>query len=189
MQILDEAVGELKESELSGVIADVLPVQKTESKKKRELTIESDISMYIPEGYIDDENIRLEIYQRLSNVNSFEELNLIKEELLDRFGKITEEIESLFKHLEIKLMLSEKGFEKIVISGDAVELFVDLKNEEFFSGGYFERIVSYLNSTLSHKSRLNQTKKSLSIRLTLTEYNPLAKLDEIYNYIKILAEL
>ena len=190
MQILDEAVSELKESELAGVIVDVMPQQKIEPKKKTEVTIESDISMYIPESYVDDENIRLEIYQRLSKANSFDELNIIKEELVDRFGKIPQEVEALLKHIEIKLTLSEKGFEKIAINGNAVELFIDLKNEEIFSGGYFEKVVGYINSTIRDKSKLNQTKKSLSIQFNLSHSNnPQTKLGEIHHYIQNLANL
>ncbi len=190
MQILDEAVTELKESELSGIIADVMPTHKPVEKKKAEITVESDISMYIPEAYIEDENTRLEIYQRLSNVHSFDELNVIKDELIDRFGRIPNEVESLLKHLEIKLLLSEKGFEKITISGYTFELYIDLNNEQMFSGGYFEKMVNYINTNLGDKSKLTQTKKSLSIRFYLSQSgNQQEKLEEIYNYIQELTNL
>lgn len=190
MQILDEAVTELKESELSDVIADIVPKEKTEHKKRADVILESDISMFIPEIYIDDENIRLEIYQRLSNANSPEELNIIKDELVDRFGKLPDEVAALVKHIEIKLMLSEKRFEKISINGSTVELFVDLKNEDVFTSGYFEKAVSHINSVLSDRSKLNQTKKSLSIEFRLSSAdNSHQKLAEIYNFIQELTAL
>jgi transcription-repair coupling factor (superfamily II helicase) len=190
MQILDEAVTELKESELGEVIADFIPKDAAPKKKKREVTVESDISMFIPESYVDDENTRLEVYQRLSKVNSFDELNEVKEELVDRFGKLPEEVESLVKHIEIKIMLAEKGFEKIIISGDSVELFLDIKDEEIFSGGYFEKVVGYINSNLSNKSKLKQTKKSLSIILRLSHHNnPELKLNEIHNFVENITKL
>jgi len=190
MQILDEAVTELKESELGEVIADFIPKDAAPKKKKREVTVESDISMFIPESYVDDENTRLEVYQRLSKVNSFDELGAVKEELVDRFGKLPEEVESLVKHIEIKIMLAEKGFEKIIISGDSVELFLDIKDDEIFSGGYFENVVGYINSNLSNKSKLKQTKKSLSIILRLSLHNnPQTKLNEIYNFVENITKL
>jgi transcription-repair coupling factor (superfamily II helicase) len=190
MQILDEAVNELKESELGRVIADFVPTEKAAPKKLREVAVESDISMYIPESYVDDENTRLEIYQRLSGVKSFEELVSIKDELVDRFGRLPDEVESLIKHIEIKIMLAEKGFEKIIISGETVELFLDVNNDEIFQSGYFEKAVNYINSNLSNKAKLKQTKKSLSIQFRLSLYdNPELKLGEIYSFVKNLAEI
>src|SRR4030095_14737269 len=187
MQILDEAIGELKEGELGQVIGDIMPLQKEPPKKKVEVTIESDISMLIPEDYIDDENLRLEIYQRLASAKTFEEIKTVEDEMTDRFGKYPNEVASLLKHIELKLMLGEKGFEKISIHGNTIELFVDLNNEEVFSSGYFEGVVAYLNSELKDRSKIKQTKKSLSlqIRLTLSD-NSLQKLGEIYDIIKKL---
>lgn len=190
MQILDEAVAELKDSELGNVIADFIPKDKAAKKKKREVVIESDISMYIPESYVDDENIRLDIYQRLSKANSFEELSIIKEELTDRFGKLPEEVESLLKHVEIKCMLADRGFEKIIVSGNTVELFLDVSDNGVFSSGYFERAVAYINANLSSRTKLNHTKKSLSIQYRLTNTaNPPQKLTEIYNFIESITKL
>jgi transcription-repair coupling factor (superfamily II helicase) len=190
MQILDEAVAELKESELGEVIADIMPRDKSPKKKKREVSVESDISMLIPEDYIDDENTRLEIYQRLSKSAEFSELEAIKDELVDRFGKLPEETESLIKHIELKIMLGEKGFEKIVIAGDFVELFMDVNDEEVFQSGYFEKVVAFINTNLANRTKLKQTKKSLSIQLRLSLYdNPELKLSEIYDFADNISKL
>jgi len=197
MQILDEAITELKETELGKVIAEVIPTQKEQPKdlsapwrKKIELTIESDISMLIPEIYIDDENIRLEIYQRLAKANSFEELTEAENEMVDRFGKTPEEVISLLKHIELKLMLGGKGFEKIVISGDSVELFVDLSHEQFFASGYFENVVNHINTTAKERTRLKQTKKTLSIAYKLyNTQDQYKKLNEISEFASKIASL
>jgi transcription-repair coupling factor (superfamily II helicase) len=180
MQILDEAVNELKQSELGEVIADVMPMQKEPAKKKIDMIIESDISMLIPETYIDDENMRLEIYQRLAAANSFDEIKSVQEELTDRFGKLPDEVVSLLKHIELKLMLGEKGFEKISIHKETLELFVNLKNEEFFTGSYFEKLMNFINTQLNDRTKIEQTKKSFSIQFKLNvSDNSLQKLKEI----------
>ncbi|HAX47739.1 MAG TPA: transcription-repair coupling factor, partial [Bacteroidetes bacterium] len=84
MQLLDEAVTELKET----IPAESLPAetiqqltQKSAKPAFKDVLVESDISMFLPENYIDDENTRLDIYQRLSNVTSQAELDEIKLEL------------------------------------------------------------------------------------------------------------
>lgn len=190
MQILDEAINELKESELSEVIAEVIPSREPEKKKKREVTVESDISMFIPEDYVEDENMRLEIYQRFSGAKTFDELEAVKDELVDRFGRLPEVVESLIRHIEIKIMLADKGFEKIVISGDLIELFLDVNDNETFLGGYFEKVVDYINTSLASRSKLKQTKKSLSVQYRMNSYyNPEQKLDEVSRFVKALTEL
>jgi transcription-repair coupling factor (superfamily II helicase) len=195
MQILDEAVSEL---DIESIPAENIPketVQKLtqlreRSKKRREVVLESDISMFIPEHYIDDENTRLEIYQRLSEVDNGQALSGIKDELIDRFGKLPPEVESLFKHLEMKFMLAEKSFEKIVIAGNTVELFIDLNVEETFTGGYFERVVNYLSMALNNSARVKQSKKSLSIQFRIINSdNSPEKLTEIYDLTKNLSNL
>lgn len=134
MQLLDEAVGELKDT----LPADSLPaetVRKLEESSKlktKDVIVESDISMFIPESYIDDENTRLELYRKLSGVKDMNMLAEMKEEFIDRFGKLPAETGSLFEHMEIKLILAKLGFEKIIISGDTVELFFDMNNESIF---------------------------------------------------------
>lgn len=195
MQILDEAVSELNietgaEGNIPAETIEQLSRLKEKAKKKKEVILESDISMYIPDAYIDDENTRLEFYQRLIDISNPDELNDFGGELVDRFGKLPVEVESLLKHIEIKLFLGEKGFEKIIINGNTVELFLDINNEEIFSSGYFEKVVNRINSTMSTSARLKQTKNSLSIqfRLTTSENSP-DKLSEVHNFIKILASL
>ena len=197
MQILDEAVSELNIETAEG---ETIPAEtmkelsriKEKTKKKFETLIESDISMYIPEEYIDDENTRLEIYQKLSRVNTFEELNDVKSEIQDRFGRIPVEVESLFTHIRMKLLLTGKGFEKIVISADTVELFLDVNNDEIFTGGYFEKAVNYLSSALNNTARVKQSKKSLSVFFRITpssSVNSIDKLSFIYNIISNLTNV
>jgi transcription-repair coupling factor (superfamily II helicase) len=195
MQILDEAVSEL---DIESIPAENIPketVQKLtqlreKSKKRREVVLESDISMYIPEHYIDDENTRLEIYQRLSGIEGIEALAEINSELVDRFGKLPVEVESLFSHLEMKFMLAKRAFEKIIIGGNMVELFIDLNVEETFTGGYFERVVNYLSTSLNNSARVKQSKKSLSIQFRINHSdNSPEKLTEIYELIKNISNL
>lgn len=185
MQILDEAISELKETELGAVIADVVPQVKPKPKRI-EVIIESDVSMLIPETYIDDENTRLEIYQRLSKADTAEELNSIKDEMADRFGKFPDEVYSLFKHVELKIASQNSGFEKINIYGSFADLYYYLnENNPAMHDGRFEKMIAYVNAKNSNDLKLVQTKKSLILKLMLAEPGN-NRLDEI---IHILANL
>lgn len=167
MQILDEAVTELRESSLGMALSDIIPKAPNaiDKKKIKEVAMETDIAMLLPESYIEVENTRLEIYQRLSNVTSMEELNLIKDELIDRFGKFPEETLALFEHLKIKILAGEKGFNKISIHNNLLELHMSPDNEEIFTSGYFSKVAEYIST--KNTSQLVQTKTSLYIKFRL----------------------
>ena len=42
----------------------------------------------IPYDFIEDENLRLRIYQRISLISDLKHINLLKKEIRDRFGNI-----------------------------------------------------------------------------------------------------
>jgi transcription-repair coupling factor (superfamily II helicase) len=187
MQILDDAVTELKESEFGAAFADFLKTEKAVKKPEKEITIESDVSMLIPEYYIDDENTRLDIYQRLSKVNTFDELHAIRDELKDRFGSIPEEVMSLLKHVELKLVSLDTGFIKISIAGNKAQLFFDLKDSETFQKGFFEKVVSYLSAANTSNPKLVQTKKDLILQYIIPdEKQSTEKLDKVYELVHLL---
>jgi transcription-repair coupling factor (superfamily II helicase) len=188
MQLLDEAVSEINTENLP--VETVHELAKRRQAKRHEVVVESDISMFIPEEYIDDENTRLEIYKRLSAVNNNEELAGIMEELTDRFGRIPQEVESLVKHIEIKLILAENGFEKMSVSGDMIELFFDLENQDIYTSGYFEKVMNRISQDFKNTSRVKQTKKSLSIQFRIPPTGaPAEKLEAIHTFVQALAGL
>lgn len=188
IQILDEAVSELKETELGSVIADVIPNEAKPRKKYIDVVIESDVGMLIPEWYMNDENTRLQIYQKLSGVENNEELNSIKEELADRFGKFPDEVILLFKHVELKIASLNSGFEKIIISGSTADLYFHLSEDNpSMIEGRFERTIKYINERNSDDLRLSQIKKSLILKLHLHNTDSdTARLEEV---IKVLETL
>lgn len=63
------------------------------------------IQAYIPQEYIPDVNQRLVLYRRLATVLEDDMVMDIKEELLDRFGKLPQQVETLFEIIRIKNFL------------------------------------------------------------------------------------
>src|SRR3990172_783619 len=51
-----------------------------------ELTIELPLSAHLPQSYVPDLNLRLALYQRLSEAASPQEVSAIGQEMVDRFG-------------------------------------------------------------------------------------------------------
>jgi len=92
IKMLEEAVSELKGQEIKPVI---------------EPHIELRITARLPEDYIEDPTLRLNMYKRIALARNRNELMMIMEELRDRFGKPPEEAQRLINIMELKLMAKE----------------------------------------------------------------------------------
>lgn len=67
----------------------------------------------IPDHYVTDLDARMALYRRLSQVESREEIDGFAAELIDRFGPLPDEVNSLLKIVEIKGLCRAASIEKI----------------------------------------------------------------------------
>ena len=67
----------------------------------------------IPDNFVPDLDARMALYRRLSDVETRAEIDGFGAELIDRFGKLPEEVEFLLKIVEIKGMCRAANVEKI----------------------------------------------------------------------------
>ena len=82
--------------------------------------INIDIPAYLPEYYIMDPDVRLNLYRRLSMLTDESDLNKIKEELLDRFGPIPQEVNNLFNIMNIRIILKRLGIGRLDVGTDGL---------------------------------------------------------------------
>jgi transcription-repair coupling factor (superfamily II helicase) len=81
------------------------------------------IDARIPEDYVNETALRMEIYQRLGEANSFEEVDHLWSEVLDRFGPSPEPAAWLYHLTRIRVFGSLNGFsflklEKIALTAE-----------------------------------------------------------------------
>jgi transcription-repair coupling factor (superfamily II helicase) len=67
----------------------------------------------IPEGYIQDLNLRLAIYRRAASLVDRTEIEAFAAELIDRFGPLPKDVENLLDIVEIKQLCRLAGIDKI----------------------------------------------------------------------------
>jgi len=68
---------------------------------------------YIPESYIDTGSIRMEIYQRIGEAETFEDLDRLWSEIRDRFGPLAQPVKTLYHLSRIRLHAARKGYSMI----------------------------------------------------------------------------
>jgi transcription-repair coupling factor (superfamily II helicase) len=61
-------------------------------------------AVLIPESYVQDLQLRLGLYRRLSSLHTRADIDGFGAELVDRFGQLPEEVEALFDVMEIKAL-------------------------------------------------------------------------------------
>ena len=97
-------------------------------KEEQGLKVEEDISCqidlnvtsFIPDSFISDQNQKIEIYQDIALCKNEEDISNVIDEIIDRFGNMPNEIENLLEISRIKQLAKEKYLTKIQSRGNSV---------------------------------------------------------------------
>ena len=73
-------------------------------KAQTEVLLELDYSGYIPDTYVTNPQIKMEIYKKIAAITTDAEFETVLSELNDRFGPIPEEVSSLLALAEIRII-------------------------------------------------------------------------------------
>ena len=105
LKLTEEAIAELKGEEYH---PDINP------------EINVDLSAYLPEEYVSDIDVRLNIYRRLSSLKEEEDLKKMIDEIKDRFGSPPVSVSNLLKVMEIRLMMKQKSIGRLDVKEDSL---------------------------------------------------------------------
>ncbi|MEM6741051.1 MAG: transcription-repair coupling factor [Pseudomonadota bacterium] len=94
-QMLEEAIAKIKAGELEGL---------TDADEQWAPQINLGVPVLIPEAYVPDLDVRLGLYRRLSGLSKKVELEGFAAELIDRFGPLPKEVNTLLLIVRIKAM-------------------------------------------------------------------------------------
>ena len=137
-KILKEAVEELKTKDFQNLFEEELEIKNNISN----VQIDTDLEILFPDDYINNIKERLNLYKQLSEINSEEELNNFKNNLIDRFGEIPFQTVDLLKTVEIKWLAIDLGFEKIILKNNKMICqFISDKEHYYYSSGNFQKIL------------------------------------------------
>ena len=102
-KLLDEVIKESKG----------IKVEEDEEDEE-DITIDLNISSYIPDSYIDNNTQKIEVYQNKAIWRTEEDIKNVTEDILDRFGKMPKEMFNLMGIARIKEMCKEIGIIKVM---------------------------------------------------------------------------
>ena len=106
----------------------VRTLKKEPLRYQTHVKIELPISTYLPDKYIPEQKLKIEVYRRLSQANSLEKLKELEEELRDRFGPVPSPAQRMFRLRELNLRALSWKVENIHLEdGYAVLRYRDAK--------------------------------------------------------------
>ncbi len=85
-----------------------------------EVRIELPVDAHLPHDYIPSERLRLEMYKRLAEVRSDDDVDLLLEELKDRYGEPPVEVTSLLLVARFRARARQAGVGEVTIAGKNV---------------------------------------------------------------------
>jgi transcription-repair coupling factor (superfamily II helicase) len=141
-KILEEAVVELKETDYKDLF-------KEENDKKltfvRDVDVDTDIEMLIPDSYVSNIQERLILYTELDKIESEEDIIKFNEMLKDRFGKVPPQVSELFDGLRIRALAKKLGFERIILKNRKMNCyFISNAQSIYFETKTFQHIMQYV---------------------------------------------
>ena len=80
----------------------------------------TDLPIFIPRRYIEESDVRLDIYKRLSTIKEVAELEEIAREIEDRFGPPPTEVANLLAIIRIKIGLKRIGSTRLDIADSSM---------------------------------------------------------------------
>ncbi|MDR0977944.1 MAG: transcription-repair coupling factor [Endomicrobium sp.] len=92
-------------------------------EERKSISIDLFVNALIPDTYIEDENIRILFYRKLSNAVDKTALKDIKNELIDRFGKLPRETHMLLKIAELRIAAGRFNIESISEDNNYIYLY------------------------------------------------------------------
>ena len=177
-KILQEAIEELKENEFK----ELYPSDENMPKEYvKEVQIETDFEILIPDAYVNSVTERLSLYNKLGSLEKEEALVAFESQIIDRFGEYPAEVQDLLDSVRIKWLAKELGLEKIVLKQKRLlGYFVADQQSGFYETDGFTKMLQYVQKNpKSCVIKEKQTKNGLRLLITFIKINTVNKALEI----------
>ncbi|MCX4906147.1 transcription-repair coupling factor [Streptomyces sp. NBC_00878] len=110
VRMVGEAVADYRASLEGGVV----------EEPALEVKIELPVDAHVPHDYAPGERLRLQAYRSIASVNSEEDVKAVREELVDRYGKLPEPVENLLLVAGLRMLARACGVGEIVLQGNNI---------------------------------------------------------------------
>jgi len=141
-KILDEALLELKETEFKDLFREGVSKEYV-----KDCVIETDLEILIPDHYLNNITERLNLYKELDSIETEENLEKFRDRLIDRFGPIPDQTESLIQTIRLRWLARTIGFEKLVLRNNRLTAyFISKPDSPYYQSDRFTQILEFMKN-------------------------------------------
>jgi len=158
IKLINEAVEELKYEEFKEVF-ESLP----KPKERTEPTIDTYFEIGIPEEYMPEQSDRLTFYTALYSVESLQEIEELKEEMIDRFGPYPELVNRLLLTATLRFYASFALFERIVIQRKNISVILPRGEKEDYYKVRFLELMRFILDEYKNEFKFVQQKEQMKL--------------------------
>jgi transcription-repair coupling factor (superfamily II helicase) len=166
-KILNEAIEELKESEFADLY-------KNDGKLKqyvKDITIDTDFELLFPDDYVNNITERFNLYTKLNEIKTEEELQKFESEIIDRFGEVPVQVSDLFNSVRLKWVAVKMGIEKLIMKqGRLIGYFIQDQQSQFYQSDAFSKVLQFVQLN-AEKCKMKEKKTRNGLRLLFTFEN------------------
>ncbi|GAQ00670.1 transcription-repair coupling factor [Companilactobacillus farciminis] len=128
----------------------LLPKKRGHTKaEKTNSEVNLAVEAYLPNDYISDQRQKVELYKRIRQIDSLENYQEVKSELLDRFGKYPQEVANLLDISLLKNSFDESLVKSVVMRDSFITIKFDKKANDYLTGDLVFKFLS--NTTMKAK--------------------------------------
>ena len=158
-KLLDEAIVELKETKFRKSV-----LQTPQQIERIKCIIETDLELFIPTTYVSNTSERLNLYKRLSAINSSEQINNFNAELCDRFGNIPRPTIDLLKSIKLRELAEKINCEKIILKQNKMIVFFNTKHKlKSLSNSVLNNIIKLMQSSDQEKYSIKEEVDTIKV--------------------------
>ncbi len=112
--------------------------------------INLNLESYLPDNYIPDMKLKIEMYRKINRLSSRDEIEKIERELADRFGPIPEQVKNLLLESEVRIAAQATNIRSLVRTNGTIIFHIEnLKKVETLFGKTRD-LVNVINSNELH---------------------------------------
>lgn len=159
--------------------------------QKPPISIEFKVNAYISSDYIEDEEARFDLYQKIARVETEEDALEVTDELIDRYGDVPSNVQSLLKISRIRYCAERCGFSAVIQKPQCFSFIlgagaVFLRNMDGAQGEAYQHFTKKYGRKMSLNAMGNPASIALYIDLSQSQERIL---DEILEFLQDLGRV
>lgn len=150
--------------------------QGIQVKEEKDVQIDLNISSYIPDDFIKESSQKIEIYQNIALCRTEEDIQNVIDEIIDRYGRMPDELENLIEIVRIKELARKANIAKITQRMENVVFYFENSN-------YPENMINNLIQKYGNRIRF-----STGVEPYITLKDVKNVIDEVKEFLRLICE-